>query len=163
MKFNIVPKVSHVVAALMPGLFLAAQAAVAQEFDTAQACLDARIAANEPVAECVTEAQALCLSFEAPSMAGADCYRRAKDHWGDLISQRMERIRAAASEELSAIAAIEVKYDLKGNLMQCDRMEELSLVQKDPDEETVYTRLRCEATAVGLAYAKLYYQSQRID
>ena len=140
----------------------AAPEAVAEEFEPVQACLDARIGANEPVAECIKQVQSLCMSYDAPSMAGADCYRRAKDHWGNLISERMESIRATASEELSTIAAIEVKYDLKGNLMQCDRMEELSLVQKDPDDGTVYIRLRCEATAVGMAFAKLYYQSQQI-
>lgn len=138
---------------------LSGSAASAEEFGDAQSCLDTRIEANEPVAECVNEVQATCMSFDAPSFAGADCYRRAKDHWGGLISARMERIEGMASEELAAIAGIEVKYDLKLNLMQCDRMEELSLVRKDPDDETVYTRMRCEATAVGLAYAKLYYQS----
>ncbi|MDX1779934.1 MAG: hypothetical protein R3256_01320 [Thalassovita sp.] len=142
--------------------FSATPGAAAEEFEPVQGCLDARISANEPVAECVKQVQSLCLSYDAPSMAGADCYRRAKDHWGGLISERMQRIRETASEQLSTIAAIEVKYDLKGNLMQCDRMEELSLVQKDPDDGTVYIRLRCEATAVGMAFAKLYYQSQQI-
>lgn len=151
------------IAAGIAGLFPAAPAALAGDFDSARACLDARIAANEPVADCVQETQTACLSFEAPSLAGADCFRRAKDRWGGLIAQRMDQIRDGAREEVAAIAAIEVKYDLKGNLMQCDRMEELSLVQQDPGEATVYARLRCEATAVGLAYAKLYYQSSRID
>lgn len=138
---------------------LSGTAALADEFGDAQSCLDTRIAANEPVADCVNEVQTVCMSFDAPSLAGADCYRRAKDHWGGLISARMEKIQELANENLTAIAGIEVKYDLKLNLMQCDRMEELSLVRKDPNDETVYTRMRCEATAVGLAYAKLYYQS----
>lgn len=167
MKISISRSLSHVIAAAVValGMAFAANPAAAeeQEFTGAQACLDARIAANEPLADCVKEVQARCLSYDAPSMTGADCYRQAKDHWGGLIADRMEKIRNVASEELSAIAAIEVKYDLQGNLMQCDRMEELSLVQKDPDEETVYTRMRCEATAVGLAFAKLYFQSQRIE
>ncbi len=162
MKTIALNKILQVVAIPAMGLCLAAPAARAGGLDGAQACLDARIAANEPIADCVKEAQASCLSFDAPSLAGTDCYRRAKDQWGELIAQRMEQIRASASEELSAIAAIEVKYDLRGNLMQCDRMEELSLVQKDPDDGTVYVRMRCEATAVGMAYAKLHYQSQQI-
>lgn len=142
---------------------LTAPPAVAQEFDTAGACLEERAAADAPLADCIVAAQAVCLSFPAPSLAGAECYRNAKDHWGGLIAARMEEIRAVASEELAAIAGIEVKYDLRGNLLQCDRMEELSLVQKDPDEETVYARMRCEATAVGLAYAKFHYQSREIE
>ncbi len=141
---------------------MAVSSANAQEFDSAQACLDTHIAENAPVAECVQQAQSVCFSYDAPSLAGADCYRRAKDHWGELIAERMDMIRAKANPEVLAIAGIEVKYDLKGNLMQCDRMEELSLVQNDPSEETVFTRMRCEATAVGLAFAKLYFQSQSI-
>lgn len=132
------------------------------EFDGADACLQTQIDANQPIAKCVHGSQAICLSFDAPSMSGADCYRRAKVHWGDLISQRMTEIGNRASEEVAAIAGIEVKYDLKSNLTQCDRMEELALVQRDPDQETVYLRMRCEATAVGLAYAKLYFQSSRL-
>ena len=133
--------------------------ALAGEFAETESCLQAQIDANQPIAKCIHDSQAICLSYDAPSMAGADCYRRAKDHWGDLISKRMSDIKDNASEEIAAIAGIEVKYDLKSNLMQCDRMEELALVQKDPDQETVYIRMRCEATAVGLAYAKLYFQS----
>ena len=87
---------------------LSGSAASAEEFGDAQSCLDARIEANEPVAECVNEVQAICMSFDAPSFAGADCYRRAKDHWGGLISARMERIEGMASEELAAIAGIEL-------------------------------------------------------
>lgn len=147
--------VLHVLAAVL----VMQTPALAQEFGNAKACLDKQIQVGEPIAQCVNEVQSICLSFGAPSMAGADCYRRAKSHWGDLISARMNKVQASASEEVAAIAGIEVKYDLKGNLMQCDRMEELALVGKAPGEETVYTRLRCEATAVGLAFAKLYFQS----
>lgn len=136
---------------------------MATDFQDAQACLDERIEENRPVAGCVQQVQAVCLAFDAPSLTGADCYRQAKEHWGTLISARMGKIQAHASEDVAAIAGIEVKYDLKGNLLQCDRMEDLSLVRKDPDDETVYTRMRCEATAVGLAYAKLYYQSSGME
>lgn len=151
------------IAAGLASSVLMAPPAVAQEFDTAGACLEERAAAAAPLADCIVEAQAVCLSFPEPSLAGAECYRNAKEHWGGLIAARMEEIRAVASNELAAVAGIEVKYDLQGNLMQCDRMEELALVRKDPDEETVYARMRCEATAVGLAYAKLSYQSRQIN
>ncbi|MDU8927057.1 hypothetical protein RXV86_06650 [Alisedimentitalea sp. MJ-SS2] len=141
------------------GLHAMQSSAQAAEFGDMTACLKAQIEAGQPIVQCVTELQSICLSYDAPSMAGADCYRRAKDHWGGLIAAKMDQITTSASEEVAAIAGIEVKYDLKGNLMQCDRMEELALVQKTPGEETVYTRLRCEATAVGMAYAKLFFQS----
>ena len=140
-----------------------ASASWADEFGDAKSCFDDMIETNQPVASCVQDAQAICLSHDAPSLAGADCYRRAKEHWGTQIAARMDQIKAVASEDVSVIAGIEVKYDLKGNLMQCDRMEELSLVRKDPDDETIYTRMRCQASAVGLAYAKLYYQSHSIQ
>lgn len=140
-----------------------AGAASAEDFADPKACISQQIAAGAPVAECVNEVHTTCFAYEEASLAATNCLRLAKDYWGSLIAGRMEQIRAAAPEEISAIAGIEVKYDLRANLMQCDRMEELTLVQREADEETLFTRTRCEATAVGLAYVKLVLQSQGIE
>ncbi|SEF76314.1 hypothetical protein [Jhaorihella thermophila] len=125
-----------------------------------EGCLSRQAEANRPVADCVNEAQVACFQYEEASPAANACFLAAKEEWGELIAARMDRIRATAPPEIAAIAGIEVKYDLRGNLMQCDRMEELALVREDPGPAVLARRVRCEATAVGLAYAKLWLQSR---
>jgi hypothetical protein len=136
--------------------------ALAKDPQTPQACIDAQLQAGAPPAECVNRHQAECFQYEEGSAASLSCFLKAKDDWGDLIKERMDQIAAAAPEEIRAIAGIEVKYDLQANLLQCDRMRELTLVRKDPDDATAVANARCEATAVGLAYVKLYLQSNDI-
>jgi len=128
-----------------------------------RACVEAQVAAGAPAAECVNRAHAECLQYAEGSEAGIACFLEAKEAWGTRIKARMDEIRAAAPEEIAMIAGIEVKYDLQGNLLQCDRMEELRLVRQDPDAASAHADARCEATAVGLAYVKLMLQSDGID
>jgi hypothetical protein len=137
-------------------------AAPVQAFEEAinpRECVEAQAKAEEPAANCVNRAQAECLQYEVGSDAGLACFLEAKETWGKQIATRMEEIRAKSPEEIAVIAGIEVKYDLQINLLQCDRMNDLTLVRKDPDKETAYSRARCEATAVGLSYVKLLLQS----
>lgn len=133
--------------------------AQAEEPQTARACVAIQSEAGASAAECVNRFQADCLQYEEGSHAGLACFLEAKENWGGLIKERMEEIRASAPDEISQIAGIEVKYDLRQNLLQCDRIGELTLVRQDPDEKTRHAQARCEATAVGLAYVKLLIQS----
>ncbi|WP_212523345.1 hypothetical protein [Actibacterium sp. MT2.3-13A] len=141
----------------------AAPGQAAETDESPRACVEAQAAAGAPAADCVNRAHAACLQFEQGSAAGIACFLEAKDAWGERIRTRMEEIGAAASEEIAMIAGIEVKYDLQANLLQCDRMRELTLVRQDPDAATTHANARCEATAVGLAYVKLLLQSEKID
>lgn len=145
------------------GLFTTPARAAGDDTADPRACVEAQIAAGAPVAECVNRTHAECLQFAEGSEAGIACFLEAKEAWGQRIKARMDEIRASAPEEIAMIAGIEVKYDLQGNLLQCDRMEELRLVRQDPDAATAHADARCEATAVGLAYVKLLLQSDGID
>lgn len=136
--------------------------ALAADPETPQACIEAQLKAGAPPADCVNRHHAECFQYEDGSPASLSCFLKAKDYWGELIKERMEQISADAPEEIRAIAGIEVKYDLKANLLQCDRMRELTLLRKDPSDATAVANARCEATAVGLAYVKLYLQSKDI-
>ena len=158
----------HPVARLATAAFIAAASysalpAEAAEFDTPRACVVAQSKAGAPAAECVGRFQADCLQYEAGSSAGTSCFLDAKENWGKLIKERMDEIKATAPDEISQIAGIEVKYDLRQNLLQCDRIRELTLVRQDPDEKTQHSNARCEATAVGLAYVKLLLQSNATE
>lgn len=143
-------------------LCLVTPAAAQDEFGDPTDCLTRQGAANRPAADCVNEAMSACFQYEAASPAATACFRRGKEAWGTLIAARMQVIADRAPAEIAAIAGIEVKYDLRGNLMQCDRMADLALVRKDPDDTTLSARARCEATAVGLAYVKLWLQSESL-
>lgn len=151
----------------IPSLFVASlvlwPGLVAAQEENPADCIQEQREAGAPAADCVNRAQERCLQYPLGTEAGIACYLEAKDRWGSRITERMETIRKTAPEEIAAIAGIEVKYDLKANLNQCDRMEELSLVRQDPDQGTVHVRARCEATAVGLAYVKLVLQSGGIE
>lgn len=127
-----------------------------------QACIDAQIAADAPVAECVNEAQADCLQYplDAAPDAATKCFLDQKETWGAAIAARMGEIKATADEGVVAVAGIEVKYDLMSNLLQCDRIEELTLLRRDPDAQTRAQDARCESTATGLAFIKLLLQSR---
>ncbi len=123
------------------------------------ACLDRRSRDGEPLGLCVQEAHADCLALPAGEPAGTLCLRDAKDRWAALIRARMDEIAAGAPEEIAAIAGIELKYTLRRQLMECDRIEELTLLRRDPGPGTVYARALCEASAAGLSYVSLMARS----
>ncbi|MXN64240.1 hypothetical protein GR183_04940 [Stappia sp. GBMRC 2046] len=133
--------------------------AQAAEPESPRACVITQSKAGAPAAECVSRFQANCLQYEEGSSAGIACFIDAKAKWGEMIKERMDEIKASAPDEIGQIAGIEVKYDLQQNLLQCDRLRELTLVRHDPDKKTRHSNARCEATAVGLAYVKLLLQS----
>ncbi|MDH5797891.1 MAG: hypothetical protein OEZ19_04945 [Paracoccaceae bacterium] len=127
-------------------------------------CIEVRDTAGENVTDCVDIAQSQCNTFgtKAP-LAALQCFRGVKEEWDEYIRTRMEQVNQTANEKLFALVQIEVKYDLLQNLLQCDRMTELQLLQSPSPEESALQQARCEATATGLVYVKFYWQSRNIE
>ncbi len=135
------------------------------DLDRVDACVAERIGAQQPPAPCVDSAQSACTlaQAEAPS-AAALCYVEARRVWSDGISATMELLRRSATEQIAAIAGIEVKYDILANLLQCDRLEELALLAGQHSEEVIrLNKTRCEATASGLVYTRLKWRARGLD
>ena len=150
-----------VVVAFAGGLAAQGRIPAAEEVNS---CIAAQSAAQAPAADCVARAHEPCLDLAARApMAALQCFLTAKADWSNRIAARMEFVAGAGGEDIAAIAGIEVKYDLLQNLLQCDRMESLTLLREDPSEATALQRARCEAVAAGLAYAKLVLQSRSLE
>lgn len=146
------------VLALMPQSSLA-EPVLSQERMTA--CVAAQIAANAPVADCVTDAHATCLDYvsQAP-VAAVQCFRQAKTDWAGLLADQIAGLRALMETEHWTVLEINARYDLVGNLVQCDRMIELMTLRTQDGEVIELQKARCQATASGLAYMKLALQTQ---
>lgn len=128
------------------------------------ACLNARLAENQTPAPCVDQAHQRCLTTPEDMTASAVlCFRQARETWNIGIATEMEHIRKAASDRIASIAAIELKYDLLANLMQCDRMEELAKVGSDASGDQISRqRAQCDASASGLAYLRVKIRSRSL-
>lgn len=153
--------------ALCLGSLALAAAPVRAGVDLAEidACVTAAMAAGEPPNACIDAAHAPCMETpeDAPSVAGL-CFLEAKDTWSAGIAALMAETSAKAPEELAAVIAIEVKYDLLGGLLQCDRLEELARAVGPQDAEQVrMQKTRCEAVASGLAYTRLRARIETLE
>lgn len=148
-----------VACAALLGLALPARAEV--DLATVDACVADSIASERMPTACVDAALAECIATpdEAPALATL-CFTTARAAFSDGISAQMDRIRASADDKIAAIAGIEVKYDLLASLVQCDRMEELALLTDRPGEEIARQKIRCAATASGLAYIRLIWRAK---
>ncbi|MDA7429549.1 hypothetical protein PGB28_13855 [Primorskyibacter aestuariivivens] len=147
-------------AVLMVWIAAAAKADVA--LDRVDACLAERMAAGQPAMPCVDEAHAACMNVdnETPAVATL-CFVEAGKAWNNGIAGTMARIATKAPDEITAIARIEVKYDLLSALLQCSRLEELALsVGRDSEEKILRQNARCKENATGLTYARLFLRSQ---
>jgi hypothetical protein len=132
---------------------------------TVNACISDRLSANEPVTVCIDAAHADCnsVSAETPAIATL-CLVNAEKAWSGGIAGVMSEISELASEDIAAIAAIEVKYDLLSALLQCDRMEELQLVVgRESETEILRMNARCKARATALTYARLFVRSRDLQ
>jgi hypothetical protein len=140
---------------------LPAGPAAAVDLSSVEACVEAHAASDTLPAPCVAQAMTECLGTpsDAPALASL-CFREARDTWSEGIAARMARLKAAAPEEIAAIAGIEVKYDLLGGLLQCDRGEELALVGSGALEEIQRQKDQCTATAAGMAYIRLLWRAR---
>lgn len=121
------------------------------------ACLTERIGQNQNPASCVDTAHQRCLTTPEDLTASAVlCFRQARDAWDIGIAREMDVIQQSATNRIAAIAAVELRYDLLANLMQCDRMEELAKVGSEATgEQIARQRAQCEASASGLVYLRV--------
>ena len=150
-------------AALLAAVLLAGPATAVAEVDpdAAEACVAEHAAAGTSPADCVADAMSHCrlIPPDAPALA-SQCYRTAKDAWSQGIADRMERLRNTAPEGIAAIAGVEVKYDLLGGFLNCDRLRDLALLG-DAEEAAIQREAdRCAATATGLAHVRLLWRSR---
>lgn len=129
-----------------------------------RACVDKRLDANSPAADCVHEAQASCLSYDPAQQAASAtlCFVEAKDSWSSGIRARLDEITESSDPNIAAIAGIEVKYDLLANLLQCDRMHDLARLTETPEASIALQKARCDSTATALALTKLLLQSRQL-
>ncbi len=108
---------------------------------------------------CVDQAHAPCLRIPAETPAVATlCFEETRAEWSEAISARMSDLSDRAPERISALAGIEVKYDLLTALVQCDRMEELGRLRDIASGDILLQKTRCTATASGLAYVRLLWR-----
>lgn len=129
-----------------------------------RACIDTQIAAQAPTQSCIQAELRDCATIDTSEGAEATvlCYVTAQDGWTVAIKARLDELRAAADEKIADIAGVEVKYDVLSGLLQCDRMQELSLLTDRSSNEINIQKSGCTATTMGLAYAKLLMQSRNL-
>ena len=140
-----------------------ASAAVAEiDVKMTEACIAQSVGNQSNPAVCIDAAQVACMdgAADVPAVA-ALCFGEARDTWSDALRLRIQRIVAETDETLAVIAQIETKYDLLSNLIQCDRVEELSLAASDLTGESIAVqKARCLATATGLTYLRLHLRAR---
>ncbi|MEM5476427.1 hypothetical protein [Pacificibacter sp. AS14] len=134
-----------------------------QSQDQVEACLATQMQNGSPVIACVNEALGACIQFTADApQAALQCFLEAQTTWTQYIGARMDLVLDKGGEDIASIAGIEVKFDLLQNKLQCQRMTELSMLRAAPTEQTQITAARCDATANGLVFAKLFAQSENL-
>lgn len=144
---------------------MACQAAAAfagGQVGTAEACFSDAATAHSDPAACVDAAQIDCLdnAVETPAVANL-CLKNAQAAWSDALGARFASVVANADPAAAATLRIETKYDLLATLMQCDRMQELALATSDLTGPAIAVQTaRCQATAAGLTYMRLYLRTQ---
>lgn len=136
-----------------------AEAADPDHYEGARSCFKEQLGAGQPIMLCIERAAHECSQFPAGNAAGILCYVKAKDRWGEQIAAQMEKIKGEKDEREATIIGIELRYDLQANLLQCDRVEELALVDGAPDEMTAHSKAICESVAVGISYSRLLARS----
>ncbi|MBN7783625.1 hypothetical protein JYP51_01760 [Ponticoccus gilvus] len=146
-------KAIPVASALVAFVLSAALPAAAQELTE---CVAARLDQGSRPGACVAEGLSACDSepSDMPAVAML-CYQKAQDGWGEGLAARMAEVRATASQQIAALTSVEVKYDLLGKLMQCDRLEELALIGEGDAQAIQRDKARCAAAATGLTFVRL--------
>lgn len=126
-------------------------------------CVDLQLEKSEPLGECVRGALVNCVDWPVGEPSGTACFVTAKDEWGDLLGQRMQRVREAADERVAKIAEIEIRYELERSLRECDRQMELVLLDVPQDDRSDYLRAQCEATAVAATLVTLILRAGQAE
>ena len=130
----------------------------------AEACFAQALADKTDPATCIDAEQAACMTGaqETPAVATL-CFSQAQASWSGAVAARMQAVQSGAGETLATIVRIETKYDLLSALIQCDRVEELSLAASDlPGAAIAVQKARCQATASGLTYLWLHLRARDI-
>lgn len=132
---------------------------------TTDTCLNARIAKGENPTVCVDQAHQRCLTMPDDMTASAVlCFGQAREAWNIGIAANMEQINETADARIATIAAVELKYDLLANLMQCDRIEELAKAASEATgDQIARQRAQCEASAAGLVYLRVKLRSRSLQ
>ncbi|MGJ8585026.1 MAG: hypothetical protein ACSHXD_13090 [Marinosulfonomonas sp.] len=134
------------------------------EGDIAQVntCLSQAAQGQGDPAACIEDLHAPCLdnAQETPAVATL-CLKDTRKIWSDGIASVIADTVAEFDEKQAAVVRIEVKYDLLTNLLQCDRLEELSLATTEiSGADSALQAARCQSTASALTYARLYTRTQ---
>ncbi|MCA0870818.1 hypothetical protein LCL97_08285 [Seohaeicola saemankumensis] len=149
-------------AGLAAGLLLAVPVMAEVDLAAVKTCVAQRAEAGTST-ECVSLSHTECRAFPEDAPAAATlCFKQAHDRWSEGIAARMTEIRAAVEDPLAAAAGIDVKYDLLTSLLQCDRMEEMALLQEGPPETVLLQKTRCTALASGYVYVRLLLRSRNL-
>jgi hypothetical protein len=146
---------------LLAAQVLLAPAAVAQDdLSGASACIETSPAGGPPPAQCIAAVLQPCLVMPTDTPAAASlCFREANSAFSDAIRAEMQQLSSTAPERITAIAGIEVKYDLLMGLAQCDRLRDLALVG-DADIAAIQLEDdRCRTVASGMTWMRLKMRS----
>lgn len=142
---------------------LVAGSATAQvDVAVAEACFTNAVATQADPATCIISANAACMvdSTDTPAVATL-CLSEAQQAWSIALASRIQSTLAGVDDRTAAVARIELKYDLLANLMQCDRLEELSKAASElTGSEIMMQTMRCQSAASGLTYVRLYLRDQ---
>jgi hypothetical protein len=139
-----------------------ATAATAQvDTKAAQACFDQAVASQTDPADCIDAVQQTCMpDAQARPLVAALCFTKIRDDWSAAIGDTMQTFVTTADDTIATIARIETKFDLLSALIQCDRVEELSLAASDiPTDMIALQKEHCAATASALAFMRLHLRT----
>jgi len=128
------------------------------------ACFDAAQKDGTSPGPCIDAAQDACLdnAQETPAVATL-CYTEARKVWSGALSGAIAAMTAATDEKVGAVARIETKYNLLSNLMECDRVEELSRAVSELKGGAIAVQTaRCQATASAATYMHLYLRAKTL-
>ena len=146
-------------AALFAALLTVAAPALAEvDLTAVDACFESARATQTDPAACINAAQDTCLdnAEDTPAVTTL-CYVQARDVWSDGLARVFADIIPTMDGTDAAVLQIETKYALLGNLLQCDRIEELSLAASDLTGAAIALQsARCQASATAAMYLRLY-------
>lgn len=155
-------RVFGIVFTLMLG---AGPALAAVDLTTSNACFDAAVAGKTNPAQCIEAAQNTCLEGANGGTPAVTvlCFSEARDSWSAGLADTLAQITGQVDEKLAALARIETKYNLLTNLMECDRIEELSVAVSDMDGDAISIQsASCKASAAAATYMHLYLRAKSL-
>lgn len=134
------------------------------DLEQANACFAAAEETQSDPVHCIDAQQDVCLDNAQGTPAVALlCFRTAREAWSLGISGIISDTVDAAPEPLASVARIETKYDLLTNLLQCERVQELSIAVSELGSDAIGVQTaRCQSTASALTYMRLYIRAQNL-